>query len=116
MTDEQHRSGEREPRPRPTRAQRIVAAGFLGAFGLTILTVLLTGLWVRAPRSRPGVEPAPPAAVERTEPAAAAAPPAARTSEPASREPGNEANPRSDEPHDPANAAGESEPKPVDGR
>jgi hypothetical protein len=45
---------------RPTRAQRLVAFGFLGAFGLTILTVLLTGLWVRGPnaghREPPAVE------------------------------------------------------------
>ena len=37
-----------QPSSRPSRAQRIVAAGFLGAFGLTILTVLLTGLAVRS--------------------------------------------------------------------
>lgn len=29
---------------RPSRAQRIAVAGFLFAFGLTLLTVLLTGL------------------------------------------------------------------------
>lgn len=50
-----------EKRTRPTRAQRLVALGFLGAFGLTILTVLLTGLWVRSPSSHrdepPAVEP-----------------------------------------------------------
>jgi hypothetical protein len=39
-------------RPRPTRAQRIVAFTFLGAFGLTMLTVIFTGLWVRSPRAR----------------------------------------------------------------
>ena len=39
-------------RPKPTRAQRIVAFGFLGAFGLTMLTVILTGLYVRSPSSR----------------------------------------------------------------
>jgi hypothetical protein len=55
---------------RPTRAQRLVAFGFLGAFGLTMLTVLLTGLWVRSPsahredpaahdRAEQPVEPAP---------------------------------------------------------
>src|SRR5688572_2923528 len=70
MTVEQQHSGsERAQRPRPTRAQRIVAAAFLGAFGLTMLTVLLTGLWVRAPRERTGAyAPAPAAAVERREP------------------------------------------------
>jgi hypothetical protein len=36
----------------PTRAQRIAAFAFLGAFGLTILTVILTGLWVRSPAPR----------------------------------------------------------------
>ena len=52
---------DNEKRTRPTRAQRLVAFGFLGAFGLTILTVLLTGLWVRSPGSHreepPAVEP-----------------------------------------------------------
>jgi hypothetical protein len=42
----------KDQRTRPTRAQRLIAFGFLGAFGLTILTVLLTGLWVRAPHAR----------------------------------------------------------------
>jgi len=36
----------------PTRWQRVSAFAFLGAFGLTILTVILTGLEVRAPASR----------------------------------------------------------------
>lgn len=45
-------------RPKPTRAQRVVAFAFLGAFGLTMLTVVLTGLYVRSPRSR-GVPDAP---------------------------------------------------------
>jgi hypothetical protein len=40
------------PRPKPTRAQRIVAFTFLGAFGLTMLTVVLTGLAVRSPSAR----------------------------------------------------------------
>ena len=39
-------------RPKPTRAQRVVAFTFLGAFGLTMLTVILTGLYVRSPSSR----------------------------------------------------------------
>ena len=43
-------------RPKPTRAQRIVAFTFLGAFGLTMLTVVLDGLGrakpERAPRAR----------------------------------------------------------------
>ena len=36
----------------PTRWQRISAFAFIGAFGLTILTVILTGLSVRNPASR----------------------------------------------------------------
>lgn len=40
------------PPPRPTRAQRITAFAFLGAFGLTIATVIFTGLWVRSPAAR----------------------------------------------------------------
>ena len=39
-------------RPKPTLAQRIVAFTFIGAFGLTMLTVVLTGLYVRSPSSR----------------------------------------------------------------
>lgn len=35
--------------PRRTRGQRLAIAGFLGAFGLTILTVILTALWARSP-------------------------------------------------------------------
>jgi hypothetical protein len=41
---------------RPTLWQRISAFAFLGAFGLTILTVILTGLEVRSPTSRRGPE------------------------------------------------------------
>jgi hypothetical protein len=37
---------------KPTRAQRIAAFTFLGAFGLTMLTVVLTGLYVRSPSAR----------------------------------------------------------------
>lgn len=70
MSPEQNRSGANSERPRPTRAQRITAAGFLGAFGLTIVTVLLTGLSVRSPRSS---EDAPPPA-NATERAAATSP------------------------------------------
>jgi hypothetical protein len=36
----------------PTPWQRISAFAFLGAFGLTILTVILTGLEVRSPAAR----------------------------------------------------------------
>ena len=48
--------------PPPTRGQRLAAFAFLGAFGLTILTVLLTGLSVGAPSARHLLQPAPPAA------------------------------------------------------
>jgi hypothetical protein len=48
--------------PPPTRGQRLAAFGFLGAFGLTILTVLLTGLRVGAPAVRHVLQPVPPAA------------------------------------------------------
>jgi hypothetical protein len=40
----------------PTPWQRISAFAFLGAFGLTILTVILTGLEVRSPAARRGPE------------------------------------------------------------
>jgi len=53
---------EKEQPPAPTRAQRLAAFGFLGAFGLTILTVLLTGLSVGAPAARHVLRPVPPAA------------------------------------------------------
>jgi hypothetical protein len=39
-------------RPKPSLAQRVVAFTFLGAFGLTMLTVVLTGLHVRSPSAR----------------------------------------------------------------
>ena len=42
---------------RPTWQQRAVAFTFLGAFGLTILTAVLTGLWVRSPAARRAPEP-----------------------------------------------------------
>jgi hypothetical protein len=67
--------------PPPTRGQRLAAAGFLGAFGLTILTVLLTGLKVGAPAVRHVLQPAPvvagssaPAPVEASSAASTAAP------------------------------------------
>jgi hypothetical protein len=37
---------------KPTRGQRAAAFGFIGAFALTMLTVILTGLYVRSPRVR----------------------------------------------------------------
>lgn len=67
--------------PRPTRAQRLAAAGFLGAFGLTIVTVLLTGLLVGAPRG-PRTQPTPVAATSSPAPAAAVAAPAPAALEP----------------------------------
>lgn len=39
-------------RPQPTLAQRVVGFAFIGAFGLTMLTVVLTGLYVRSPSAR----------------------------------------------------------------
>jgi hypothetical protein len=39
-------------RPKPSRAQRVVAFTFLGAFAMTLLTVVLTGLYVRSPSAR----------------------------------------------------------------
>jgi len=77
--------------PPPTRAQRLAAAGFLGAFGLTILTVLLTGLKVGAPAARHVLQPAPvtagssapaPAATSSGAPAAAPAAPSPTTGDP----------------------------------
>jgi hypothetical protein len=41
---------------KPTAWQRISAFAFLGAFGLTVLTVILTGLEVRSPAARRGAE------------------------------------------------------------
>jgi hypothetical protein len=50
------RSNVERPAP-PSRAgsqgrPRLVAAGFIGAFAASILTVVLTGLWVRSPDAR----------------------------------------------------------------
>jgi hypothetical protein len=45
-----------QPRPKPTRGQRAAAFTFLGAFGLTMLTVILTGLNVRSPSARQAPE------------------------------------------------------------
>ena len=42
----------RAERPKPTRAQRVVAFVFLGAFAMTMATVVLTGLYVRSPSMR----------------------------------------------------------------
>jgi hypothetical protein len=45
-----------------------VAAGFIAAFGATIVTVILTGLYVRAPGSRATTEQAPAAASQLSNP------------------------------------------------
>jgi hypothetical protein len=45
-------TAQRPLRPKPTLAQRIVAFTFIGAFGLTMLTVVMTGLYVRSPSAR----------------------------------------------------------------
>lgn len=52
MTAQRPDKGSAGERPKPTRAQRAVAFTFLGAFGATMLTVVLTGLYVRSPRAR----------------------------------------------------------------
>ena len=45
-------------RTKPTLAQRAIAFTFLGAFGLTIATVIFTGLEVRSPSARRAPETA----------------------------------------------------------
>ncbi len=45
-------AGATAPRKRERQSPRLVAAGFLGAFATSILTVIVTGLWVRSPDSR----------------------------------------------------------------
>jgi hypothetical protein len=61
MSEQTTQKGPDKAKPPPTRAQRLAAFGFLGAFALTILTVLLTGLKVGAPAARHVLQPAPPA-------------------------------------------------------
>ena len=80
--------------PPPTRGQRLAAAGFLGAFALTILTVLLTGLKVGAPAARHLLQPAPvaagssaPAPVDASSAVSTAAPPAPAAPSPTVDEP-----------------------------
>jgi hypothetical protein len=63
---------EEQRPPRPTRAQRLAVAGFLAAFGLTIITVLLTGYFVRLAASRHRPEPGPVATAPRPGPDARA--------------------------------------------
>lgn len=62
MSEQPARRASANDQPPPTRAQRLAAFGFLGAFGLTIITVLLTGLSVGAPSARHVLHPVPPAA------------------------------------------------------
>ncbi|HEY3516525.1 MAG TPA: hypothetical protein VGL98_05710 [Gammaproteobacteria bacterium] len=50
-TDAKPNAPAETQRPKPTLAQRIVGFAFIGAFGLTMLTVVLTGLYVRSPSS-----------------------------------------------------------------
>jgi hypothetical protein len=53
--DSRAERGERSPGRAPVplgRPPRLVAAGFIGAFATSILTVVLTGLWVRSPESK----------------------------------------------------------------
>jgi hypothetical protein len=51
-TDENPAPSPPAQRPKPTLAQRVVGFAFIGAFSLTMLTVILTGLYVRSPSSR----------------------------------------------------------------
>jgi anti-sigma factor RsiW len=46
-----------KPSSRRTIGPRLVAAGFVSAFAASILTVVLTGLWVRSPDARRPAEP-----------------------------------------------------------
>ena len=56
MTAPSSETAGRPTRPKPTRAQRAAAFAFLGAFALTMLTVILTGLYVRSPSARRAAE------------------------------------------------------------
>jgi hypothetical protein len=51
VTEPRNDAKAAEP-PKPTRGQRAVALGFIGAFAATMLTVVLTGLYVRSPSAR----------------------------------------------------------------
>jgi hypothetical protein len=54
VTEPQHPSPRR---PKPTLAQRTVAFTFIGAFALTMATVVFTGLRVERPGARAKAEP-----------------------------------------------------------
>ena len=56
MTEAPNEQPASPARAKPTRAQRAVAFTFLAAFAATMLTVVLTGLWVRSPSARRSVE------------------------------------------------------------
>lgn len=56
MTEPSTEQTSADRRSGPTPAQRISAYAFLGAFGLTILTVIFTGLEVRSPSARRGAD------------------------------------------------------------
>lgn len=58
MTSPSTETSSAAERRKPTPVQRAVAFTFLGAFGLTMLTVILTGLNVQSPRARAPVNPA----------------------------------------------------------
>ena len=57
MTEPSEQPSREPTAERPTRAQRLSAYAFLSAFGLTVLTVILTGLNVSRPGSRSTPEP-----------------------------------------------------------
>ena len=61
MSRELPTDAEAQP-PRASRAQRVVLAGFLFAFGLTILTLLLTAYYSRLAHREDAATPAPDAA------------------------------------------------------
>ncbi|HUO67803.1 MAG TPA: hypothetical protein VMV37_09720 [Gammaproteobacteria bacterium] len=114
MSEPHNQRNRDKDEPPPTRAQRLAAFGFLGAFGLTILTVVLTGLRVGAPAARHVLQPGPPA-TETTAPSVRAgarsgssnAGPAAPTASPPSvEEPSsNEKASRDGAGHDPKDGA-----------
>lgn len=52
MTDRIQETKASQGATRPNRWQRVSAFAFLGAFGLTVLTVIFTGLEVRSPAAR----------------------------------------------------------------
>src|SRR5262245_30475675 len=108
MTGDQHNE-----RPRPTRAQRLVAFGFLGAFGLTIVTVLFKGIMARSAKNRHEEPPPVAAPAEPARPAREAAHDAESQSENAARDAGPDSEQPATEPPDEKN---EPAPSPNPGR